>query len=175
MADGGGGGAKFPPWLAALLNILVAVLVLGLFLYFFIWGNWIAWMETGAPTWPTSSDVLQGILSGAGGAMASVFAIALNLPSATGSFFVRTSRVMTLVKPPPVSRGIDWPKVSEGALVIIGTFMAISFPILTMASVFSKVQFPATTPQFILDFAAPGAGLLIAAFLAYLGKLGRNG
>lgn len=184
------GAAQIPSWVRVIVNILIAVVLVGSFLYLYIVGNYLAWTNQSSPNWPSQDSILELILTGVGGVMAAVFAVALNLPRSpiprTLSGITRNiSYLLGVVPSPPASEhgtrgakkkgarpggnGDDpWETINAKALLIFAVLLVLAYPILTFASVFTKLNYATVAPNFIVNFAGVGAGVLVGAFAVWL-------
>lgn len=170
---------SLPPWLPVIVNILIALVVVGVYVYFYVSGNILAWKGKGIEVYPDEMNKFLGLLlTGVGGVVSAVFAVALNLPKsrAPRSFRGVVDRSVYLLtffraKPRKEERGIDWDKVNEVALVALGTILTLAYPILVIWSVVTAYSKEASTPAFIESFATVGIGVLLGAFGFWASKL----
>jgi hypothetical protein len=167
---------NLPPWLPVIVNILIAVVVVGAYLYFYISGNVLAWTGSGKEVYPDEMNKFVGLLlTGVGGVVSAVFAVALNLPQSQSLQKLpnRGAYLMTLFRPMPhkEGEGIDWDKVNGTALVVLATILTVAYPILVIWSVVTAFAKEPTTPAFIESFATVGLGVLLGAFGFWFSKL----
>ena len=184
------GTSKIPSWVRVFVNILIAVVLVGGFLYLYAVGNYLAWTGQSTPNWPSQDPILESLLTGVGGVMAAVFAVALNLPRSpiprsVSAVTRNMSYLMGVVPSSPEragTRGLSkkkgagsggnggdpWDNINDKALLIFAVLLVFAYPILTFGSVYTKLKYPTLAPNFIINFAGVGAGVLLGAFAVWL-------
>jgi hypothetical protein len=100
---------RLPAWVPVVVNIFVALVLVGAFFYFYAKGNLLAYTRKGHPDWPSSDPLLDSILTGVGGIMAAIFAVALNLPRSPvpRSFRTLVSGVANVLNLVPTKPGTE--------------------------------------------------------------------
>jgi len=158
----------FPRWLKPIVEVIVGLLFVGGYLVIFIWGLTLGAKGHGSPNWPIKNDQVQILLSTLGGLAATLFTVALNLPT-KDKLRLRAARTFGLVRP-----RAEWPQGFErSVLVVLGTTLVLLFPFMTLAGFIESLARPDKTPSFIVNFAGPGMGILVTAVTVWLTGLTR--
>lgn len=190
-----------PPWLPVIVNLLIALILLGSFLTLYVWGNVLAWQGKGTPDWPTKSEILETMITAMGGIMAAVFSVALNLsasrrPTTFRELVQRIVNVLTIIAPPeaaaepwvvaeilerlrggPPALAIlarpreTWLTLNDRALTVVAVILTLAYLFLVPASAVSAIFFVKTAPTFICAFGKVGIGVLVGAFAAWVGGI----
>jgi hypothetical protein len=168
----------FPPrWLQVGVNVGLAVTLLGGYLVLFGWGTYRAWRGIGESTWPVDNEDLHTVLSGIGGLLATIFAVALNLP-VNDTMGRRSARVLSIILPPkPDITGQarwDWDKLENQVLTVVGVAMVLAYLMLVPLGFFATLFHADHTPDFIEKFSGPGMGVLVTAVTLWVGRLARS-
>ena len=157
----------FPKFVRPLITILLTVFFIGGYIVLFARGLWLGVFDDGEKNWPTADEDAQAVLTAVGGIAATLFAVALNLPD-NASFGSRAASTIGLRKLP------GWDTIDRVVLVVFGTALVLCYVPFSIIGFFATIaRAEADVPSFVANFAGPGFGILLTAFLIHASGLTR--